>query len=146
MERVITARQFQAARARSRMTNRQLASLLDVSVSTISNWLREGVVSRSEADVEDKLGLYLRDESPGGNPLKSFSDVELLAELWQRMDSYKRQFSPDRTDTTPMGESGPTGDEASEAGSSVSPTSLGNGVITGTIGKRPRPKNTDGEK
>lgn len=90
MDRVIKAQEFRDIRSRSRLTNRQLAKTLGVSVSTISNWLRDGVVGHAEADVEEKLGIYMRQESPD-RPLRVYTDVELLAELWQRMDEYKRQ-------------------------------------------------------
>lgn len=82
MGRVITGPQFQAVRARSHLTNKQLASLLEVSPSTISNWLRDGVVGKSEVDVEDKLGAYLSRES-GSRPLESMSSAALFAQVQQ---------------------------------------------------------------
>lgn len=83
IERVITGAQFRAVRARSHMTNKQLARLLDVSPSTISNWLRDGVVGKSEADVEDKLGPYLMREDSASRPLESMSSAALIAQLQQ---------------------------------------------------------------
>jgi transcriptional regulator with XRE-family HTH domain len=105
MDRVIKAQEFRDIRSRSRLTNRQLAKTLGVSVSTISNWLRDGVVGKAEADVEEKLGMYMRQESPD-RPLRAYTDVELLAELWQRMDEYKQKSTGRRQSGDFLGQIG----------------------------------------
>jgi transcriptional regulator with XRE-family HTH domain len=140
MDRVITASQLQAARARARLTNKQLATLLQVSPSTISNWMRDGVVGHAEAAVEDKLGMYLRDDSPN-RPLSAYTDVELLAEIWQRMDTYKQRA---RDESTPMGVS--DGARTQEAHSDANVTERpGEGVRRGTAPRRPKQQQGDGE-
>jgi transcriptional regulator with XRE-family HTH domain len=137
MGQVITASQFQAARARARLSNKQLATLLQVSPSTISNWMRDGVVGHAQAAVEDKLGMYLRDDSPD-RPLSAYSDIELLAELWQRMDTYKRSFASDEKEPTPKGEVPPAVQPSIDYGPNLVQPPEG-GMKRGTGGKRPRP-------
>jgi transcriptional regulator with XRE-family HTH domain len=139
MGEVITASQFQAARARARLSNKQLAALLQVSPSTISNWLRDGVVGHAQAAVEDKLGMYLRDDSPN-RPLSAYSDVELLAELWQRMDTYKQRSGEQ---TTPAEVSGNDPTQATHSGPILTERS-GEGVRRGIAPRRPKPP-VDGE-
>jgi transcriptional regulator with XRE-family HTH domain len=139
MDQVITASQFQAARARARLSNKQLATLLQVSPSTISNWMRDGVVGHAQAAVEDKLGMYLRDDSPN-RPLSAYSDVELLAELWQRMDTYKQRAGEE---TTPMGVSGSDPTQETLSGTTLIERP-GEGVRRGMAPRRPKPP-ADGE-
>jgi DNA-binding XRE family transcriptional regulator len=102
MGKVITGPQFRAVRARSHLTNKQLASMLDVSPSTISNWLRDGVVGKSEADVEDKLGMYLLRNETGARPLDSMSSAALIAQMQQIIGILAARLE----DSLPKGEAG----------------------------------------
>lgn len=102
--RAITGSQLRAARARARLHNKEMAALLGVSTRTLNNWLDTGVPARAEDDVAERLAPYL---TPGEGTsadtvrLHSCSDVELLAEVWRRMDAYKHPAHDDDLDDEP---------------------------------------------
>jgi transcriptional regulator with XRE-family HTH domain len=96
MQRGITGEQLRVARTRARLQNKELARLLGVHPRTLDNWLDTGVPTRSADDVHDKLAQYLDppdiDAPPRG--LQDYSDVELLAEVWRRMDKNRPVEQP----------------------------------------------------
>lgn len=113
MKRGITGEQLRIARTRARLQNKELARLLGVHPRTLDNWLDSGVPLRSTDAVQDKLGDYLDPQldSDGPRGLQDYSDVELLAEVWRRMDKNRPPVEkpadgdlPDPTDERPSGE------------------------------------------
>jgi DNA-binding transcriptional regulator YiaG len=83
----ITGRDLAAARARARLTQRELAALLKHSERAIQSWeLGNGVAPAKVPLVLAVLGGYFE----GGredNPLATYSDMALLAELAKRLDA-----------------------------------------------------------
>jgi hypothetical protein len=138
MTSVISGKQLKDAQARANWSNRELARAFDVSLSTLNNWFNQGVVGRREEMVRDRLGLYLRGDDGSGDvrSLKPFSDVELLAELWQRMDAYKRGQAS-AADHTPTEVSGEQRSEPSRDADSVRRPSNTRGPIRGRSGMPP---------
>jgi transcriptional regulator with XRE-family HTH domain len=122
------------------MTNKQLARLLDVSPSTISNWLRDGVVGKSEADVEDKLGPYLMRDESASRPLESMSSAALIAQLQQIVGILAARLE----DHTPKGGLGSEfGQDPSEVTDDPDdpprlPKPSSGGAIRGRLGMPPR--------
>lgn len=113
MKRGITGDQLRVARTRARLQNKELARLLDVPLRTLNNWLDSGVPLRSTDAVHDKLGDYLDPQLDSDAPrgLQDYSDVELLAEVWRRMDKNRPPVEkpadgdlPDPDDARPSGE------------------------------------------
>jgi transcriptional regulator with XRE-family HTH domain len=136
MARPITGEQLRVARTRSRLHNKELARLLGVSTRTLDNWLDAGVPARSEDAVHLKLADYLEDDEPlAGRPLAAYSDVELLAEVWQRMDAYRQA-----AEHTPKGVVSARTVEIEHRSDIVSEATPPPRVRSGDAGERPQPR------
>lgn len=79
----ISGEQLADARNRARLTQPQLAAILDTSVRTIQKWEREGVASGKEARVQAALGPFL--SSSFSVPLEEVSNWALITELGRRL-------------------------------------------------------------
>src|SRR5687767_677705 len=85
----ITGRDLAAARARARLTQRELADLLKHSERAVQSWeLGNGVSPAKVPLVRAVLGGYLEGgENGAADPLSQYSDMALLAELAKRLDA-----------------------------------------------------------
>jgi DNA-binding XRE family transcriptional regulator len=81
----ITGRDLAKARLRARMTQRDLAALLQHSERAIQIWEDGNVPAAKVALVRTVLGAYL--EGSNDNPLAQYSNLALLAELAKRLDA-----------------------------------------------------------
>jgi hypothetical protein len=84
----ITGRDLAAARSRARLKQRELAALLGHSERAVQVWEDHGVPAGKVALVRSVLGAYL--EGSVDNPLATYSDMALLAELAKRLDAAGR--------------------------------------------------------
>lgn len=95
----ISGEQFRAAVERSGMTNKQVADLLGLGLTQVSTYKQTGVVQKNVLLVRERMAPWL---TSGENPLSSYSDMALLAELARRL-SHVRQGTNSPSVTDPAG-------------------------------------------
>lgn len=79
MASVISGAQLKGVRARSNLSNQQLANLLGESLSTVNRWLANGVRPEKEAKVRERLAVWMPPTET--DRYTQMSDAALLAEM-----------------------------------------------------------------
>jgi predicted transcriptional regulator len=94
----ISGRDLAAARTRARLTQRDLAALLQHSTRAIQIW-EDGAVPAAKAHlVRSVLGAHL---AGNDNPLAQYSDTALLGELAKRLDAARSNRDLPETERMP---------------------------------------------
>lgn len=90
-----------------------MSELLDISVSTVNNWEKNGVPAHREAFVRDRLAAWLAngDAGPAAQvDLSVVPDADLLFEVWRRGARWAdRIVSEDNDEVTAPGRIGASG-------------------------------------
>lgn len=106
---VISGQDLKDVRARSNLTTKQLAEVLDESMSTVNRWLTNGVRPEKEAKVRERLAPWLPPTEP--DRYTQMSDAAILAELnrllgiiGQRLADREALRKPEDSPSTRVGE------------------------------------------
>lgn len=98
---MVTGQDIRRARERRRLSQEQLAALLEVSSKSVGRWERGETIPKSALGaIEQVLGLGEQTDEPG---LSEASDAELLAEIAMRLEKSRpkaRRSPPNAKDAT----------------------------------------------